>query len=153
MEKLDVDHKSQKSKNISLAFCFILFYYDKRYIFKNTSLMYSYKLKIKLINKLPFFGPGSVDLLEGIEKTGSLKVACENMNLSYTKGRKMIRDIETETGMPVIISKHGGVGGGKATLTEYGVELLNRYKEFLTEADKCVNEVFLRYYGVDNDQN
>ncbi len=129
-------------------FCFKLVYYYKRYIFKNTSvIMYSYKLKIKLINKLPFFGPGSVELLEGIEETGSLKVACENMNLSYTKGRKMIKDIETETGEMVIISKHGGVGGGQATLTEHGKALLERYKDFLKEAEKCINEVFMRYYG------
>ena len=41
-----------------------------------------------------FFGPGTKDLLEGIRKTGSVQQACAQMDLSYSKGRHMIRHME-----------------------------------------------------------
>lgn len=109
--------------------------------------MYSYSLKIKICNEKPFFGPGSIMLLEAINATGSLYQACENMNLSYTKGRKMINDIKTETGHAAVEIKHGGTGGGQAKLTEHGLALLNTYKNFIKEAEDSINKIFTKYYG------
>jgi N-terminal domain of molybdenum-binding protein len=109
--------------------------------------MYEYSMKIRVCNEKPFFGPGSVTLLYAIEKTGSLNKACESMCLSYSKGRKMLKDIIEETGEAAIEFRHGGIGGGEARITEHGKKLLKTYEEFLEEADKAVAEIFIRHYG------
>lgn len=113
--------------------------------------MYQYLLKLKICNKKPFFGPGSVMLLKAIEQTGSLNQACENMNLSYSKGRKMLKDILEETGLPAIEFKHGGLGGGQAKITQHGKELLETYQAFLSEVDNSISSLFDKYYGEKND--
>ena len=59
-----------------------------------------------------FFGPGTKDLLAGIRKTGSVQQACAQMDLSYSKGRHMIRHMEAALETTLVERTRGGAGGG-----------------------------------------
>ena len=93
-----------------------------------------------------FFGPGVVRLLTLIEKTGSIKKACEEMGLSYTKARKIVADMEHELGCDIVISQQGGQRGSSSVLTEVGKELLERYEMFEAECKSMIKEAFDRNF-------
>lgn len=93
-----------------------------------------------------FFGPGVAELLEGIEKTHSIKKAAAEMYLSYVKALKMIRYVENACECSIVRTWHGGSERGGAELTEKGREFLNQYKLFEKEirlsADHAFAEIF-----------
>ena len=98
-----------------------------------------------------FFGPGGYELLGLIKETGSVRLACEKMGMSYSKAWHMLDTIEAETKVPVIIRKKGGAGGGATSLTEAGEQLLARYEAYVTECRIAIQEIFERHFpnGID----
>ncbi len=80
-----------------------------------------------------FYGPGVQDLLAGIREHGSVKEACAKMNLSYSKGRRILKNAETTLGYPLVVRRQGGAQGGSATLTPQAEDFMSRYKK-LSEA-------------------
>ena len=48
-------------------------------------------LKLRLARERIFFGPGPAELLMQIRRTDSVRMACEQMGISYSKGWKMIK--------------------------------------------------------------
>lgn len=103
---------------------------------------------LRVKNNIVFFGPGTRELLERIEKTSSLRQATKDMNLSYTKALRMLRDMRNELGFEVVHSEKGGQAYGKTILTDKGSLVLKAYKEIdekvtdyaqklLDEALKC----------------
>ncbi len=93
------------------------------------------KIKIALCtdDKDKFYGPGVQDLLNGIRIHGSVKEACERMNLSYSKGRRILKNAEAALGYPLVIRQQGGAAGGSARLTPQAEDFMARYLQ-LTEA-------------------
>ncbi|BDD09527.1 ModE family transcriptional regulator [Fulvitalea axinellae] len=69
-------------------------------------------------------GEGRVRLIKEIEKTGSLSKGAKAMGMSYKKAWTLIDAINKSAKMPVISMSIGGKGGGGATLTDYGRELV-----------------------------
>ncbi len=45
------------------------------------------------------------------QKCGSLKQACEQMQMSYSKGYRIIKAAEAELGFPSCTAKKGGLQG------------------------------------------
>jgi molybdate transport system regulatory protein len=103
--------------------------------------------KIVLYGDESFFGPGVYELLNYIDKYGSLQKACQQMNMSYSKGSKMLKRIENECGFSAVTRWSGGQNGGGALLTEEGKDLMRRYKQMEDEIKNNANEVFLKYFG------
>ena len=89
-----------------------------------------------------FFGPGPYALLVLVEKTSSLRDACTEMGMSYTKGWKMLRNAEEQLGLPIVHKKRGGVLGGSTILTAEGKLLLEKYDAFNRESQQLIAEVF-----------
>ena len=56
-------------------------------------------LKIKIYQDDLVFGPGLVILLEYLLKTESMKDACSEMGMSYSKGWKIIKPCRKRTGI------------------------------------------------------
>ena len=81
-------------------------------------------LKLRLARKRIFFGPGPAELLMQIKRTDSVRMACEQMGISYSKGWKMINTMEEELGYKVTKRQQGGRNGGSACLTPEGEALL-----------------------------
>ena len=87
------------------------------------------KIKIKLgEDDFWFFGPGVSELLDNIDKCGSVAAASLNMGLSYSKAWKMIRDSEKGFGFALVERSTGGKGGGKAFLTDRGRKINQMFK-------------------------
>jgi molybdate transport repressor ModE-like protein len=103
--------------------------------------------RIRLVKEKPFFGPGTYQLLQLIEETHSLRQACIHMGISYSKGRGIISIMDEQLGYPVIESQQGGKTGGYSTLTKEGKELMQSYTEFCTEAERCLQELFEKYFS------
>jgi molybdate transport repressor ModE-like protein len=96
---------------------------------------------------MPFCGPGMIRLLEEIHQTGSVRQACVNMEMSYSKGWKLLKVLETWLEYPVTVRQQGGKGGGEAHLTDSGVAFLERHRAFEGECQAAVRELFGKYYG------
>ncbi|GHV22954.1 hypothetical protein FACS189494_10460 [Spirochaetia bacterium] len=94
----------------------------------------------------PFCGPGMVKLLEHIKDTGNVRKACENMQMSYSKGWKLLKALEAWLEYPVTIRRQGGAGGGEAHLTEAGFVFLEKHRTFEAECQKAVQKIYEEYY-------
>lgn len=94
----------------------------------------------------PFLGPGMVQLLEHINTTGNVRSACLEMKLSYSKGWKLLRQLEDCLKFTVVLRRQGGAGGGDAKLTPEGVEFLKNHRKFEADCESAVNELFKKYY-------
>lgn len=103
--------------------------------------------KIRLAGQEPFFGPGVARLLEQIERTGSVRLACEQVGMSYSKGWKILGNAERELGYAIVIRKQGGKNGGAASLTPAGQQLLERYNAYERECREAVGHIFNRYFS------
>jgi len=86
------------------------------------------------------FGPGRMQLLEGIAKTGSINKAAKEMGMSYKKAWTMIKELNKQFTTPMVITQSGGEGGGGSALTpaakqlmEYYLSMRTRYRQFLQE--------------------
>ncbi len=57
-------------------------------------------------------GPGKVDLLEGIERTGSLSAAAAAMDMSYKRAWLLLKSLNELFDEPLVVMTKGGRGGG-----------------------------------------
>lgn len=115
----------------------------------HTNQLFRAQVKIRLAKETPFFGAGPANLMRQIQYTGSVRYACQNLNLSYSKGWNIIKKMEKELGFQVVNRQQGGLGGGYATLTKRGFRLLERYESFEKEITKITKEKFNEYFGED----
>lgn len=79
-------------------------------------------------------GPGKAALLESIRDTGSISAAARDMGMSYKRAWMLLDSINRAFTEPVVISATGGAHGGGATLTEFGAEVLERYRRVEKQA-------------------
>lgn len=103
--------------------------------------------RVRLMREKAFYGPGTHQLLQLTEETGSLLEACRHMGISYSKGRKIIAVTEQQLGYSVIESQQGGRAGGRSALTEQGKALIRGYAGFYAEAKHALEELFNKYFG------
>jgi molybdate transport system regulatory protein len=76
-----------------------------------------------------FFGPGPVQLLEGIADTGSISKAAKKMQMSYKKAWEIVNNLNTTASRPLVITATGGEKGGGSIITAEARELIAAYKE------------------------
>ncbi len=74
-------------------------------------------------------GPGKVDLLEGIEHTGSLRQAARALGMSYRRAWLLLDQLNHTFAEPVSTATVGGQGGGGAALTPFGMQIVRRYRK------------------------
>ncbi|HYO42016.1 MAG TPA: LysR family transcriptional regulator [Candidatus Limnocylindrales bacterium] len=73
-------------------------------------------------------GPGKATLLEGIRDTGSISAAARALGMDYKRAWLLLDSLDRAFDVPVVERRAGGPGGGGAALTDFGVELLERYR-------------------------
>ena len=73
-------------------------------------------------------GPGKVDLLEEISRSGSISAAGRKMKMSYRRAWQLVEDLNRHFETPVVETAAGGAGGGGARLTEAGRMLVAEYR-------------------------
>jgi molybdate transport system regulatory protein len=79
-------------------------------------------------------GPGKIQLLEQIHKSGSIIQAGRDLGLSYRRAWLLINDLNNSFRFPVIEAEMGGIGGGGTRLTPFGLKLVQLYQTIETEA-------------------
>jgi molybdate transport system regulatory protein len=72
-------------------------------------------------------GPGKIDLLKQVEATRSISAAARALGMSYKHAWQLIDSLRQGFGRPIVATATGGKGGGGATLTELGLQLIERY--------------------------
>lgn len=73
-------------------------------------------------------GPGKAALLEGIARSGSISAAGRDLGMSYKRAWTLVEDLNAMLREPLVESARGGPGGGGATLTATGREVLALYR-------------------------
>lgn len=104
------------------------------------------RFKLNLAREKIFFGPGPAVLLRLIDETGSVRMACQRMKLSYSKGWQILNLLEEQLGENVIDRRPGGQEGGSSSLTDTGRELLRRFEQLSVETQQYVNELFEKLF-------
>ena len=96
------------------------------------------KLKVMLFcGDVTAMGPGKAELLEAIEREGSISAAGRGMGMSYRRAWSLVDTMNRCWTEPVVQTAVGGGGKGGAKLTPFGARLLSAYRELdarLTEA-------------------
>lgn len=73
-------------------------------------------------------GPGKIALLEAVEREGSIAGAARAHGMSYARAWRLVSSISQTFAEPVLTRQPGGVKGGGAALTEFGRDLVARYR-------------------------
>lgn len=88
-------------------------------------------------------GPGKIDLLEGIERTGSLAAAARTLGMSYRRAWLLLHNTNEAFAQPAAELAVGGKDGGGARLTDFGRQLVADYRRF----EEQVGELADRHFG------
>ncbi len=112
----------------------------------NNDIMHSF-IKISIEKEDLFFDSRTKLLLLLIQDTHSVRNACKQMALSYSKAWNMINYMEKELGYEVVERKHGGKNGGKTYLTKEGAEFLEKYEVFEENIRQFAKVEFDRLFG------
>jgi len=102
--------------------------------------------KIRLIGGV--IGPGKIELLEHIEREGSISAAAQCMGTSFRRAWHLVNTANEALGRPVVETEVGGAGGGGARLTEFGRELVERYRNLMSAIDEDASP-FLEWLNSD----
>ncbi len=111
--------------------------------------MYKLRSKIWLEDQGKVFGDGPCELLEKVDRMGSLRKAAADMRMSYRQAWDLIKMLEGNLGFSLMERKAGGSRGGGSSLTKEGRVLMLRFRAFRRESNKCLDKLFIRYFGDD----
>jgi molybdate transport system regulatory protein len=96
-------------------------------------------LKIRIPHgKESAMGPGKADLLEAIERAGSISAAARQMGMSYKRAWDLVDTMNRCFRQPLVATATGGSHGGGAHVTEFGHEILRRYRMAEEKANQCI---------------
>lgn len=83
-------------------------------------------------------GPGMVELLGAIGRTGSIREAAGELQMSYMHAWGLVKTMNREFRDPLVELSRGGAGRGGAQLSARGEEVLALYREMEAEALRAV---------------
>jgi len=104
-------------------------------------------VSVRLAREMVFLDEKIAMLLSLIDETGSVRIACKRMQISYSLGWKLIHTLESQIKCRLVISSHGGSGGGRSSLTETGVLVNARYEAYLKDIRDYANKRYMNYFG------
>jgi molybdate transport system regulatory protein len=87
-------------------------------------------------------GPGKIALLEHIGSTGSLSEAARRLKMSYRRAWLLLEDLNTSFQQPVAEMSVGGRGGGGASLTPFGTDLVAAYRSLEAQIRRRAQTAF-----------
>lgn len=83
-------------------------------------------------------GPGMAELLDALRRTGSLRLAADEMGMSYMHAWDLVRTMNRGFREPLVALERGGAAHGGARLTERGAEALSLYRRMEAEARRAM---------------
>lgn len=103
-------------------------------------------VKLRLAKQDTFFGPGVAEFLILVDQTNSMQTACREMEMSYSKGLRIIKKAERYLGCPLIESRSGGASGGSSHLTAEAKDFLARFQGMEKELKAVTAQLFAKYF-------
>jgi molybdate transport system regulatory protein len=88
-----------------------------------------------------------VRLLEAIERTGSITAAAKELDVPYRRAWEKLQEMEVALGERLLETETGGAGGGGATLTTTGVELVTHFRSFSDGIEDEIRDRYQRTFG------
>jgi molybdate transport system regulatory protein len=89
-------------------------------------------------------GPGKIDLLEAIDETGSIRAAGSRFKMSYRRAWSLVAELNGMFATPLVTAATGGRGGGGASLTPMGREVVKRFRAMETASWSVIEPDFRR---------
>ena len=89
-------------------------------------------------------GPGKADLLEAIARTGSIRAAAEELDMSYMRAWTLVRTMNAAFRAPLVEKERGGSAQGGAQLTERGRDVLALYRQMEKKATQAIRAEWAR---------
>ena len=87
-------------------------------------------------------GPGKIALLEHIAASGSLSQAARELKMSYRRAWQLLESLNGSFSERVAVTSKGGRGGGGASLTPLGAELVSQYRAFDRDVQRRAGRYF-----------
>jgi molybdate transport system regulatory protein len=91
-----------------------------------------------LFRKAIAMGPGKADLLQAIDRCGSISAAARELGMSYRRAWLLVDTMNQSFKEPLVVAETGGRHGGGARVTNLGKEVLRRYLEMEAKAAAAV---------------
>lgn len=85
------------------------------------------KLRIRLCS-FAALGPGKVDLLEAVDRCGSITAAAKDQTMSYRRAWLLLDEMNRAFAHPVVDASFGGAKGGGAHLSPTGRAIIDLYR-------------------------
>ena len=85
-------------------------------------------------------GPGKVDLLEAIGRTGSISAAGRELGMSYRRAWLLVDALNHMFPDTLVSASPGGLRGGGAKLTDYGRGVAAAYRRVEARARSAMRE-------------
>lgn len=95
------------------------------------------KLRIRLCS-FAALGPGKADLLEAVERCGSITAAAKDQTMSYRRAWLLLDEMNRAFAEPVVEASFGGSRGGGARLSPTGHAVLDIYRRVEAKARAAV---------------
>ena len=93
-------------------------------------------------------GPGKAELLEAIDETGSISASAKRLRMSYRRAWLLVDTMNRCFREPVVVSATGGSGGGGASVTPFGRDMLRRYRAMQSRIDRAIDPELARFSGL-----
>lgn len=93
------------------------------------------------------FGDGPLEMLERVERLGSLRQAAAEMGMSYNKAWYLVRRLEKALGFPLLERRSGGRHGGGSVVTPRARELMVHYRRFREQVARDLAELYRRNFA------
>ena len=88
------------------------------------------------------FGDGLAELIETIDRYHSLLLAARHLGMSYRYALHRLTLAEDRLGQSIVKRVHGGAkGGGSSEVTDFGRELVNRYRNAQTKIGEILEKM------------
>jgi molybdate transport system regulatory protein len=104
----------------------------------------SYETKLWMVNEKgeSVFGNGLAELIEEIDSHHSILEAANHLEMSYRYALHRITLAEERLGEMLVIRIRGGArGGGSSQVTDFGRDLIKRYRNAQVELSRVLEKV------------
>lgn len=96
-------------------------------------------------------GPGKVDLLETIARTGSISSAARELGMSYRRAWLLMDEFGRLFKRPILTTAAGGAHGGGAELTDFGRAVIAAYRRIEDRTAEVVRSELVAFESDIND--
>lgn len=103
-------------------------------------------IMVALERELSFFDRNTAMLLRLVEQVHSVRRACSLMGVSYSKGWKILNEMELQSGITIVKRRAGGQTGGNTKLTPEGLLFLERFEQYEKNVSQFAASEFYRIF-------